>query len=140
MAILFHPHPGTILICDFRGSEGAEMRKIRPVVVVSPVFKRRTSLCAVVPLSTTRPVHVEAYHHLLMLDPTLPAPFDSPEMWAKADMLMTVSYDRLDRFRLGRNAVGKRIYGIRTVRRGDLDAIYCAMLNGLGLGRLTPYL
>lgn len=98
MPILFQPNPGMILVCDYRGSVFPEMQKVRPVVVVSPTFKHRPKLCAVVPLSTTPPNPVENYHLLLTLDPPLPHPFDSPEVWVKADMLSTVSHDRLDRF------------------------------------------
>lgn len=140
MPILFQPNAGMILVCDYRGSVFPEMQKVRPVVVVSPAFKRRPKLCAVVPLSTTDPDPVENYHLLLTLDPPLPRPFDSSQVWVKADMISTVSHDRLDRLRAGRNAAGQRTYTMRRVSAADLAAINAAMLEGLGLGRLTPHL
>ena len=44
MPITFHPHPGTVLICDFfTGFQPPEMVKRRHVVVVSPRRRRRRS-------------------------------------------------------------------------------------------------
>lgn len=140
MALLFHPAPGDIVVCDFHGSVGAEMTKRRPVVVISPNFKSRTGLCCVVPLGTTAPEPVAAYHYLLTLKPTLPVPFDSPEMWVKGDMLATVSFQRLDLLRTERRRLGKREYAKCRVSGDALPEIYRSVLNGLGLGRLTPHL
>lgn len=140
MPIQFHPRPGTILICDYRGSIYPEMGKVRPVVVISPAFKRRFGLATVVALSTTAPDPVENYHYEFDLDPPLPAPFDSPRMWVKGDMVLTASHDRLDRIKFGRNAAGQRVYGVRFVTDGALREIRKAVLNGLGLGCLTPHL
>jgi mRNA interferase MazF len=140
MALLFKPQPGTILVCDYSGSVYPEMGKVRPVIVVSPTFKHRPNLSTIVPLSTTAPNPVEDYHHALTLNPALPPPFDSPQMWVKADMIMTASHDRLDRIRAGRNAMGQRTYANRMIPKKDLEDIYRAVLNGLGLGRLTPHI
>ena len=74
MALLFSPKPGMILMCDYRGSIPPEMPKVRPVLVVSPTFKNRPNLSAVVPLSTTVPDPVEDYHYQLTLTSPLPAP------------------------------------------------------------------
>ncbi len=139
MALLFKPHPGTIVVCDYSGSVYPEMGKVRPVVVISPAFKKRPNLSTIVPLSTTAPNPVEDYHYALTLSPPLPSPFDEPQMWVKADMIMTASHERLDRIRAGKNAAGQRTYLNRMIRKEDLDGIYRAVLCGLGLGRLTPY-
>jgi len=140
MALLFHPTPGDIIVCDFRGSVGAEMTKRRPVVVVSPNFKSRTGLCCVVPLSTTAPGQIADYHYQLTLAPPLPPPFDSLQMWVKGDMLSTVSFERLDLLRTERKYLGRREYAKCRVPTEALPEIYRAVLNGLGLGRLTPHL
>ena len=139
MPLIFQPTPGAILVCDYSGSVQPEMTKLRPVVVLSPKFKNRHDLCAVVPLSTSAPNPIEAYHYELTLNPPLPAPFDSPQMWVKGDMMATVSHQRLDLVRTGR-VMGKRTYVNRLVPQQDLQAIYAAVLHGLGLGRLTPHL
>ena len=95
MSIQFHPEPGTILICDFKGLNAPEMTKRRPVIVISPRFKHRTKLCTVVPLSTTVPSKIEPYHYKLNITPPLPEPYDANHAWVKADMLYTVAFDRL---------------------------------------------
>lgn len=136
MPITFNPVAGTILLCDYSGSIAPEMEKTRPVVVISPAFKSRYKLATVVALSTD-PNPVEAYHYQFTLNPP---PFNSPDMWVKGDMVFTASFDRLDRFRLGKNAAGVRTYGIRQLPAGVLPEIHKAVLNGLGLGRLTPHL
>jgi len=137
----YHPEPGTLLICDY-GEEAVEpeMVKRRPVVVVSPRLKLRTGLCAVVALSTTPPNPSEDYHCTIRVDPPLPAPFDSPEIWVKADMLATVGFHRLDLPRTGRDQYGKRKYLTVRITSDELQAVYRCVLCGLGMGRLTPHL
>lgn len=139
MALLFHPSPGDILICDYHSTVGAEMRKRRPVVVLSPNFKSRSGLCSVVPLSTKAPPTVMPYHHQLTIQPPLPAPYDSAVCWVKGDMFGTVSFERLELVRAEKKVMGKRTYLKPSVSAGDLQAIYCCVLQGLGLGRLTPH-
>jgi mRNA interferase MazF len=107
MTLKFHPEPGTILIRDYTtGFREPEMVKRRPVVTISPRLKRRDGLITVVPLSTTPPTPVCDHHCRLTIDPALPEPFDSPEMWVKADMLATVGFARLDLIRTGRDESG----------------------------------
>ncbi len=36
--------------------------------------------------------------------------------------------------------MGARIYMTRQLSKVDLEAVYRAVLNGLGLGRLTPHI
>ena len=140
MPLIFQPQPGAILVCDYSGSVQPEMTKVRPVVVVSPNFKNRRDLCAVVPLSTSCPDPIENFHYELTLKSAAAGALRFPHDGVKGDMLATVSHARLDLVRTGRNAMGKRTYVNRLVPKADLDAIYSAVLNGLGLGRLTPHL
>jgi mRNA interferase MazF len=140
MALTFHPEPGTVLVCDFHGCVGAEMNKRRPVLVISPKLKHRTGLCTIVPLSTTEPRVVQPYHLRIEFNPVLPPPFDSPEMWVKGDMVASVAFQRLELIRTQRMANGKREYLTAQISGNDLSAVYRALLNGLGLARLTPHL
>jgi uncharacterized protein YifN (PemK superfamily) len=117
------------------------MTKMRPVVVVSPRLRRRADLVAVVPLSTTPPKNVEPHHCEIELDNPLPSPFDSPNMWAKCDMISTVAHTRLDRFRAGRKAAGsKRVYISGMLNPDQLLSVKIAVLCGLGLDSLTIHL
>lgn len=133
MPIHFHPNIGTILICDFDSFTSPEMTKRRPAVVVSPRFRTRDQLCTVVPLSTSRPKSVCEYHCTLAFDPPMPKPFDSPEMWAKADMLYTVGFQRLSPPFAGKDDQGKRMYDIRQVTQDQLKTVQKCILYGLGL-------
>ena len=116
-------------MCDFNtGFKAPEMTKVRPVVVVSPPrSKRMTGLCTIVPLSTTAPVPVELFHHLM--DPrSLPGKFGMNETWAKCDMLYTVSLGRLSRATKRGKAAGTfRVFD------EDLDAIRDCVRIALGL-------
>lgn len=132
MPLPFNPMPGTIVICDFRGFVPPEMVKRRPAIVVSPRFRGRGNLCTIVPMSTTPPRRVEAYHHLLNMSPPLPRPFDSDVCWVKADMLYTVSYDRLD-LPHEKDGCGKRVYITRIISANDLQKVRQCILCGLGL-------
>ncbi|HCN89058.1 MAG TPA: type II toxin-antitoxin system PemK/MazF family toxin [Oxalobacteraceae bacterium] len=140
MAIQFHPEQGTILACDFRGFESPEMIKRRPVVVIAPRLRNRTGLCTVIPLSTTEPKKIEAYHYRLHTSPLLPAPYDSPSHWVKGDMIYTVSFARLFLLSNGKDDRGTRIYDQRVIDQSDLLKIQAAVLHGIGLTRLTDYL
>lgn len=141
MSLLYHPNPGEVVLCDYgTGFVPPEMVKRRPVVIVSPRLRQRQGLVAVVPLSTTAPGTVEAYHCHLELAVPLPSPFDAPGMWAKCDMIATVALTRLDRFRDGRDeGGGARRYRTGKVSPVDLRRIYSAILCGLGLGILTNH-
>lgn len=136
MALQFHPDPGTIVICDFKGFVPPEMVKRRPDLVISPRFRQRDALCTVVPLSTTNPKSICQYHHKLRFDPPLPAPYDAESMWVKADMLYAVAFSRLNLPQAGTDATtGKRQYDVRHV--SELDS---RKVHGLGLGSLAQHL
>ena len=129
-----------ILICDFKGFIDPEMVKRRPVVVVSPRLRQRGKLCAIVPLSTTPPSQLMPYHYKLHTDPELPEPYNSKYHWVKADMIYTVSFDRLSLPFKEKDLSGKRIYDVRIIDKSELIKIQHCILHGLGLTVLTEYL
>lgn len=109
--------------------------------MISPRLRDRTGLCTVVPMSTTEPSKIQAYHYRLHTTPSLPAPYVSAVHWVKADMLYTVSFERLFLMSHGKkNATGKRIYDQRVIDAADLLKIQAAILQGIGLTTLTSYL
>ena len=134
MPLTFHPKPGTVVFCDFTtGFLAPEMVKRRPVVIVSPMFRNRPQLCTIVPLSTTQPEPEEAYHHLLSQGAYPPA--GTSLVWAKCDMLATVTLARLDRIKTNR-----RQFETYTLPKADMHAIRCGILCALGLDQLTDHL
>ena len=110
MPITFFPKAGMILSCDFEGYKHPEIVKKRPVVIVSPNHLSRFGLVTVIPLSSTPPNPVCAYHYLL---PASPFPKSRKASWAKCDMVATVSMLRLDR--------------IQVVSRGPYETYYVSM-------------
>ncbi|QGT77928.1 type II toxin-antitoxin system PemK/MazF family toxin [Guyparkeria halophila] len=135
MSLKFHPEEGAIVICDFSGFKKPEMIKRRPVVVVSPRFRSRSGLCTIVPLSTTKPLNRMPYHHVLHLDPPLPPPFDSVVNWVKADLLATVSFERLKMPFDGKDEEGRRRLVKRCVSTEDLDEIRECIKCVVGINR-----
>jgi uncharacterized protein YifN (PemK superfamily) len=67
-------------------------------------------LLTVVPLSGTETNPPRAYHPKIDLGFELPHPFPAQVWWAKADMVASVSFQRLDLFRTERDQDGKRKY------------------------------
>lgn len=131
MALRFGPRRRMVLCCDFStGFKEPEMVKVRPVVVVVEPSRNRPGLCTVVPLSTTRPDVILPYHHQ-MTSPSLPAAWAGREVWAKCDMIVSVSCDRLDRILVREN--GERKYVHSTACLTDFDAIRRCMALALGL-------
>lgn len=135
MPIRFPVAPGTLLLCNYdTGFQPPEMVKRRPVVVISPRLPHRDHLCTVVPMSTTPPERELPYQCRLELAHPLPEPFNESVCWVKADMLATVSFDRLDLFRTERDrASGRRRYLQLRVSTEDLAAIRRCVLAALGL-------
>ena len=125
MPITFHPRAGCVLVCNFQGFIEPEIVKTRPVVIVSPKWLQRHRLYTVVPLSTTEPNPIEKFHCRLQKDPT---PNSNAVVWAKCDMLYTVSMDRLDRFKVGRGA-----YKTSAVSDDELVAIMACIKYALGI-------
>lgn len=125
MPITFHPRPGTILVCDFRGFIAPEMIKLRPVVIITPHHIRRSGLYTVVPLSQTAPNPQEPYH---VYFPHTPVPGEHGPCWAKCDMVVSVSVDRLDRKKITRG-----IYRVANIKPDELEAILDGVKYSLGI-------
>lgn len=140
MSLRFHPHPGTIVVCDYSGFVPPEMTKRRPAIVISPRFRLRAGLCTVVPLSTSKPQSAADYHCELAFDPPLPPPYDSPRAWVKADMMAAVALSRLSLPFVGNDRAGQRCYDQRVLASDDFRRVQACVLNGIGLGRLTAQL
>ena|SRR5437899_8071344 len=70
------------------------MVKKRPVVVVSTKQSHGRRLCTVVPFSTTEAKLANGWHHPLP-HVTVPGWTAQGQIWAKCDMLATVSFERL---------------------------------------------
>lgn len=141
MAILYPVSAGTIVLCNYAtGFREPEMIKRRPAMVISPRLPHRNGLCCVVPLSMTPPDHAVDYQVKIIFDKPLPSPWDGTERWAKADMLATVSLERLDLFRTERDQYGKRKYLTIKANPEQLKLVQIAVLHGLGLGALTEHL
>jgi uncharacterized protein YifN (PemK superfamily) len=97
MALPYHPRRGEVLVCDFdSGFQPPEMVKKRPVVVISVKESHGRRLCTVVPFSTTPPHPPSAWHHALP-HVQVPGWQANGEIWAKCDMLATVSFSRLNK-------------------------------------------
>jgi len=130
MALNFYPKKRMILECDFHDFKEPEITKKRPVVVIS-CSRARPGLCIVVPISRTPPQKLEAWHHPF----SRASSWDRQKRWAKCDMIYTVSYDRLDRWKKGRDRrTGKRIYLSNFyISQEDFESIKAGMSAALGL-------
>lgn len=123
MPLRFAPGPGHVVICDFTtGFMPPEMVKKRPVVVISP-RRRRGRIATVVPLSGTAPDPVESWHVPVSAGTYPPA---RHQMWAKCDLVATVSLDRLDRVKV-KSRHGPRDFRVFQATAVDLDAISAAL-------------
>ncbi|NIZ13490.1 type II toxin-antitoxin system PemK/MazF family toxin [Phaeobacter sp. HF9A] len=134
MAIKYDVSPRTILLCDYSkgGFRAPEMVKRRPVIAISPRLRHRSGLITVVPLSTTEPERVADYHCKITLASPLPN-FTTTECWIKADMIATVSFERLDLFRTRRDQTGKRKYLTPRISEDDFDRVKACITAALGL-------
>ena len=132
-----HPvAPGTVLLCDYSlgGFRPPEMVKRRPAVVISPRLPKREGLCTVVPLSGTPAPDGVSYQVRITLDEPLPEPFGKAEWWAKADMLATVGFGRLDLFRTKCDpAAGERAFLHPRLSQTELWRIRQAVLYALAM-------
>ncbi len=139
MPLLYYPSPGEIVVCRYDEQViEPEMRKTRPAMVVGPRLRGRGRLVTVVPLSTTEPSEISDYHCRIVLQQALPKPFDAMVMWAKCDLVSSVSLDRLDRFRQPRGRDGgARRWITGRVSPDQLRDVKRAVLAGLGFAALT---
>jgi uncharacterized protein YifN (PemK superfamily) len=119
-------------MCDYRtGFRPPEMVKRRPIVVIAPKPRRaRRGPYLVVPLSTTTPRVVEAFHVRIpagrywFLSPSL-------DVWAKCDLIAAVAPFRLDPLhQVGRSSAP-------TIGRDDFRSIQRGVLHALGLDGLV---
>jgi uncharacterized protein YifN (PemK superfamily) len=113
------------------------MVKPRPAIVISPRLPYRDGLCAVVPLSTTPPLKDDLKYVVKLEIEALPTPYDQTIVWAKCDMIATVSFSRLDLFRTGRDQTGRRKYLHPKLSDDDFERVKADVLWGLGFGYLT---
>jgi uncharacterized protein YifN (PemK superfamily) len=132
MPLPYHPKRGEVLICDFdTGFQPPEMVKKRPAVVVSVKESHGRKLCTVVPFSTTAASPPSVWHHPLPhvripgWEPTAP-------MWAKCDMLATVSFQRLNKPYVKTRNHGRSFVEVILVR-DDMEAIATRLRAYLGL-------
>ena len=132
MPISFHPRAGQILVCDFKGFVPPEMVKVRPVIVVSPKLPHRAEIVTIVPISLTPPRHPLPF--VVRLSKNYhPDEEDALPCWAKCDMLLNLSRDRLNGFKIGR-----RKWATPQASPEDLQAVREGVLHGLGMGGLLP--
>lgn len=80
------------------------------------------------------------HHYRLQMRPPLPYPYNSEIQWVKADMLATVSFQRLHLPYIKKNKDGKREYDVRLIDEADFLKIKECVLNALGLTQLINYL
>ena len=65
-------------------------------------------------------------------DPPLPAPYNSPVMWLKGDVVLTVAFHRL-RFMFSGWDAGERSYDIRVIDIETFQRVRDCVRSGLGL-------
>ena len=116
------------------------MVKRRPAIIVSHRLAYRDRLCTVVPLGQSPPEREVAYQCRIEINPELPEPFAASAFWAKADMLATVSLDRLDLFHTARDSTGRRRYIQPRLSADDLKRVRRCILRALGMDNLTEHL
>lgn len=129
MALLFAPHPGTVLVCDYDLGRSLtvtpEMTKRRPVVVVSARSRSIIGPYLVVPLSTRAPQRPDRTHHRLTVG-TYDFLSNEADSWAKCALVTAVGSRRLDRFwRQG-------AYTVPRIADADLRAIRLGVIHALG--------
>lgn len=133
--LIYQPRLRAVVTCDYTGFVAPEMVKIRSVVVLSK-SKTNDRLITVVPLSTTPPDKVLACHHKLARNPH---PDENPalEVWAKCDMVYTVSLARVNYYKTKPRRGGRATYhSTLMISPGDFLAIQRGARYALGLDAL----
>lgn len=108
------------------------MVKVRSVVVLAR-SRANGRLLTVVPLSTTPPEKRLACHHQLSCNPH---PDENPklEVWAKCDMVYTVSLARINFYKTRSRRGGRAVYhSTLAISPGDYLAIQRGVKYALGL-------
>jgi uncharacterized protein YifN (PemK superfamily) len=130
--LIFQPKAKSIVVCDFKGFVVPEMVKKRPCIVIAK-HRENSKLVTVVPMSTTAPATLEDYHCELVPCP-IPGQPAGTRVWAKCDMVYTVSIDRLE---LWRSA--PRVYVRIEVTDADFQRIKDGVRAGLHLRPPTAF-
>lgn len=127
---IFYPKTGHVLICNFdTGFVPPEMVKKRPIVVISKTETHSRRLCTVIPLSTTTPKIIKPWH-VALKNGSISASAETETIWAKCDMIYTVSFDRLE-IPKG-NSVFKNLGKSLKINQHDLNEIF------IGVHRYLP--
>lgn len=132
MSLKYQPKIKSMLMCTFNDGKchvSPEMNKTRPVVVVA-INPDNYKLVTVVPLSTTEPVPVQAYH-CQVTNPVEVQPKEKMS-WAKCDTLTTVSIDRLSAYKC-RDSKGRTQRKIFRVEDEEFLAIKKCIANILNI-------
>jgi len=130
MSIKFQPRVGSVIRCDFVGMIPPEMVKMRDVVVIAR-HPHNSKLVTVVPLSVSRPLVVEPFHYELSHDPR-PGGDSMRSIWVKADMIYTVSTDRLELHYLATRRGGRQVVQVK-LPDSDMAIIMRCVASALGL-------
>lgn len=132
MTLLYQPAARSVVICDFHGLNVPEMVKKREVVVLAK--NKNPRLVMIVPLSTTAPQKIEPFHFQLSQNPR---PNSLPTtVWAKADMVYTLSIDRMELHEVrSRRSVKKLKIQISP---SDFEGICKAVAYALNLRHNSP--
>lgn len=114
------------------GFRAPEMVKRRPAIVLSPKIPGRSFLCTIVPLSTSPPHTILPHHMQIFLDPPLPKPYATPNMWVKGDIVLTVAFHRLALL-FGGKENGQRLYDVRVLDMATLARVRACVRAGIGV-------
>lgn len=134
----FGPDPDVVALSQHGVKRGPlaikpEIYKDRPCVVLSARSRNNLVRTAVVvPFSTSVPKKPEPVH--VQISAGKYAFLSNVAQWIKADMIETVSLDRLTPIRT--NGVAKRAF----IDQADFRAVQAAVLYALNLSRLEPNL
>lgn len=114
-------------MCNFKGFKVPEMVKPRPIIIVSPKLPYRSEIVTVVPISLTPPLRPQPYAVQLSKN-YHPEEEDDLPCWAKCDMIMNISRERLNGFK-----VGRRKWVNPQATADDLMAVKLGVIHGLGM-------
>ena len=112
-------------MCDFSGNIVPEIIKKRPVVVITPHHIQRAGLSMVVPLSSTPSDRCDPY--VVELSQNYGS-YDFKRQFAKCDLACSVSWKRLDRFKLG-----YRRYASFHMTNSDFEAVIAGVAYAFGM-------
>lgn len=147
MTLQYPPQIGDILLCDYPewselgDLEKGEMQKRRMVVVLHNRLPYRSGLATVIPLSTSAPRAEVQYQCKVVFEKSPPEPFTGLIKWAKADMLNTVSYERLSLPYDGRcEETSRRKYVKMRLSKDQMRDIRRALCVALGMESLTCHI